>query len=206
MRIGIIGEGDIARALQFRCAAAGHQVVVAGLAGMEPYDDEARARGIVEGTVDEAARSTDLVVIAIPFGRHTELPPSPFEGRITVDATDYFAPRDGPIQEIDEAILTSSEVLARHLSGTRLVKAFNTFNLLTPGGVGPLAGDVESPALPIAGDDGGAKLVVSGLVVDLGFTPLDVGTLADSWRLQPGMPIYGMVASSDEVRAVLTVP
>ncbi|MEA3218759.1 MAG: 8-hydroxy-5-deazaflavin:NADPH oxidoreductase [Acidimicrobiia bacterium] len=206
MRIGIIGEGDLARTLQFRCAAADHEVVVAGLPSMEPFDDDARNRGIVETTVDDAARSTDLVVIAIPFGRHTELPPPPFEDRVTVDATDYFAPRDGPIRAIDETVLTSSEVLARHLSGTRLVKAFNTFNLLTLGAVGLLSGDVESPALPIAGDDGGAKLVVTGLVVDLGFTPLDVGTLADSWRLQPGMPVYGMVASPDELRAVLMVP
>jgi predicted dinucleotide-binding enzyme len=207
MRIAIIGAGDIAVTLLFRCAAAGHEMVAADLGDPEFADAEAGPQGgSTSLSVMDAARSSDIAIISIPFGLYRELPPAAFEGRITVDASDYFAPRDGPIDGIDQGVITSSELLAQHLAGTRLVKAFNTINLLTLGAVGLLSGDVPSPAVPIAGDDGGAKLVVSGLIVDLGFTPLDVGTLADSWRLQPGMPVYGMVASADELRAVLMVP
>lgn len=205
MRIAIIGTGDVATTLLFRCSAANHDVISASLDPSES-GDELRPAGVSTASIADAARWSDIAIISIPFGRYGELQPSDFEGRVTVDASDYFAGRDGPIEAIDEGVVTSSEVMAQHLAGSRLVKAFNTINLLTLSAVGPLSGDVPSPALPIAGDDGGAKLVVAGLVVDLGFTPLDVGTLADSWRLQPGMPVYGMVATPDELRAVLMVP
>jgi len=47
-------------------------------------------------------------------------------------------------------------------------------------------------ALPVAGDDDDAgKQIVFDLVDELGFDPVDGGTLAESWRQQPGTPVYG---------------
>jgi 8-hydroxy-5-deazaflavin:NADPH oxidoreductase len=46
-------------------------------------------------------------------------------------------------------------------------------------------------ALPVAGDDAAGKEIVCDLVDELGFDPVDGGTLAESWRQQPGTPVYG---------------
>jgi len=203
MRIAIIGTGNLAHTLAHRFVRLGHEVMIAG--GVDPHDmlaikDATGARG---GMIREAAEFADLVIVAIPFHRIEELPPDVFEGKIVVDATDYYPDRDGSRPEIESGEVTSSEVLARHLSGARVVKAFNALNLRTIGSVGHLVDDVDPMAVPIAGDDAVAKATVGQLVVDLGFEPVDAGALADSWRLQPGARVHGLAAAAAELRAAL---
>jgi hypothetical protein len=187
MRIGIIGSGDLARTLAVRLAGLGHQVAVAERA-----------------TDSDAVAASELVLLAMPFRQHTELPPDAFAGKIVVDATDYYADSGEPVEEIDAGTTPSSEVLARHLAGARLVKAFNTISFRTIGEAGRLSGDVARVAIPIAGDDPGAKAIVAELIADLGFDPVDVGGLAGSWRLQPGTPVYGVESDEEEIRRIVT--
>ena len=52
-------------------------------------------------------------------------------------------------------------------------------------------------ALPVAGDDAASRQIVSDLVDELGFDPVDGGTLAESWRQQPGTPVYGADLDAD---------
>ena len=203
MRIAVIGTGNLARTLAHRFVRLGHEVMIAG--GVDPHDMLAikDATGAKDGTIREAADFADLVIVAIPFHRIEELPPDAFEGRIVVDATDYYPDRDGSCAEIESGEVTSSEVLARHLPGARVVKAFNTPNLRTLGSVGHLVDDVDPVAVPIAGDDVVAKSTVGQLVAELGFDPVDAGTLADSWRLQSGARAHGLAAAAAELRAAL---
>ncbi|MGZ6697158.1 MAG: NADPH-dependent F420 reductase, partial [Solirubrobacteraceae bacterium] len=100
--------------------------------------------------------------------------------------------RDGHMEALDRDETTSSELLARHLPGTRVVKAFNTMNYVPFGERGDPAAPIdERLALYVAGDDADAKAVVSGLIEDLGFAAVDAGGLADGGRrLQPGSPVY----------------
>jgi len=58
-------------------------------------------------------------------------------------------------------------------------------------------------ALPVAGDDARAKQVVLELVNELGFDGVDAGGLDDSWRQQPGTPVYDKVLESAGVRNAL---
>ena len=58
-------------------------------------------------------------------------------------------------------------------------------------------------ALPIAGDDGAAKGVVIALVDEIGFDPVDAGSLADSWKQQPGTPVYGADGDAATTRELL---
>jgi 8-hydroxy-5-deazaflavin:NADPH oxidoreductase len=207
-RVAIIGSGDVARTLAHRFVAAGYQVSVAGW-DQDAVEQLAAASGAQVMSVEGAAAWSDVVILAIPFHRHRDLPAEAFRGKVVVDATDYFPQEDGPIADLDAGRMTSSELLARHLAGARIVKAFNTANLLALGAVGPLADDVEPPAIPVAGDDPAAKEVVQGLIVDLGFVPMNVGCLADSWRLQPGMPVHGLPPESGASvvrRALVTAP
>src|SRR5713226_1644865 len=77
-------------------------------------------------TIEEAARFGDVVLIAIPFGKFSDLPADAFKGKVVIDAGNYYPERDGKFAELDDDETTSSELMASHLKGARLVKAFNT--------------------------------------------------------------------------------
>jgi predicted dinucleotide-binding enzyme len=192
----------VARVLAYRLVRAGHEVALSDLDGPESLGDLPDRVGAVPGKLAHMVGSARVAVLAIPFGRYRELPPEPFRGRVTVDASNYRPDRDGPVPALETA--TSSELLARHLAGTRLVKAFNTEAFRTLSEVGPLSGDVARPAIPLAGDDAGAKAVVAELVVDLGFDPVDAGSLAEGWRLQPGSPAFEVSGDVYRVSRALT--
>jgi predicted dinucleotide-binding enzyme len=73
-------------------------------------------------------------------------------------------------------------------------------NLLT---LGKPAGTPGRIALPVAGDDASAKAVVIGLIDQLGFASVDAGGLDDSWRQQPGTPVYITDLDAEGVRKAL---
>jgi predicted dinucleotide-binding enzyme len=125
MKIGIIGSGNIGATLARLFAHAGHEVAISNSRGPESLSDlvaeiGANAHAV---TVDEAAAFGDVVVEAIPFGRYEVLPADCLAGKIVVTAGNYYPDRDG---EIDFEGLMQSAVIARHLPGARVVKAFNT--------------------------------------------------------------------------------
>jgi predicted dinucleotide-binding enzyme len=71
-----------------------------------------------------------------------------------------------------------------------VVKAFNTVYFKHLKDFGRPAGDPRRIALPVAADDPEAKQTVMGLIEALGFDPIDAGSLDESWRQQPGTPVY----------------
>src|SRR4051794_2848663 len=203
MRIGVIGSGHIGATAARLFVDAGHEVAIANSRGPETLtglvDDlgeHARA-----ATVDQATGFGDLVLVAIPLHAYRELPAASLHGTVVVDANNYYPERDGHIPELDEDRTTSTELLAGHLSGARVVKAFNTMNwkVLADGG-NPEGGD-DRLALFVAGDDQEAKGLVSGLIEELGFAPIDTGGLAEGGRLQqPGSRIYNTPMTAREAR------
>jgi 8-hydroxy-5-deazaflavin:NADPH oxidoreductase len=197
--IGIIGSGNIGATVAGLFAGAGHRVAISNSRGPESLGDlVAELDGDVRAvTVPEAAEFGEVVLEAIPFGRYTELPADELSGKVLISASNYYPARDG---EMDLGDLTSSEVLAQHLPGARIVKAFNTMyyeRLRDEGRLDLPAG--ERLAIFIAGDDAGAKGVVARLIEDIGFTPIDTGSLRDGGRMQkPGSPIYNVPLTGDE--------
>jgi predicted dinucleotide-binding enzyme len=109
-----------------------------------------------------------------------------------VDANNYFAGRDGSVPELEAGRTTSSELLAAHLPGARVVKAFNTIDYRALAAEGrPGAPREERLAIPLAGDDAVAKEQVAGLIEAIGFAALDTGGLAEGGGLQqPGAPFF----------------
>jgi predicted dinucleotide-binding enzyme len=63
---------------------------------------------------------------------------------------------------------------------------------------------VDTVALPVAGDDDSAKAVVMQLIDELGFDAVDTGGLDESWRQQPGTPVYTTDLDADGVRRALS--
>jgi 8-hydroxy-5-deazaflavin:NADPH oxidoreductase len=193
MRIAIIGAGHIGSTLARHFAAAGHDVAISNSRGPETLRELAAEAGVrVQAmTAEEAARFGEIVVVAIPFKSYKEVPARDLRGKIVIDANNYYPSRDGHFPELDDDRTTSSELLAAHLPGARVVKAFNTMYWKTLGDAGRPDGGDDRLALFIAGDDQDAKELVSRVVEEIGFTPVDTGSLAEGGRLQqPGSPIY----------------
>ncbi len=203
MRIGIIGSGHIGGTLARLLAGDGHEVTVANSRAPETLSglvDQLGERGRA-GTPDEAAEFGDVVVVSIPFGRYTQLPAERLAGKVVVDTNNYYPQRDGHIAELDEGRTSSSELLARHLPGARVVKAFNTMYWERLRDQGRPAGGGERLAIPVAGDDAEAKRVVAGLIDGIGFDPVDTGGLADGGRRQqPGSPVYNAPLTGEQLR------
>ncbi len=203
MNIGIIGSGNIGGTSAKLFADAGYEVALSNSRGPEslaPVVDEIgdRARA---ATVEEAADFGEVVLVAMPFFAYEELPADRLSGKVVIDAMNYYAGRDG---DIDFSSLASTEAVGRHLPGSRLVKAFNTMyyeTLRTEGR--PSAPAEERLVLFVSGDDEEAKATVSGLIEEVGFTPVDTGALRESRRQEPGSPIYNVPMNADAAREAL---
>jgi predicted dinucleotide-binding enzyme len=193
MQIGIIGAGQIGGTLARRLTALGHDVSIANSRGPETLAGLAGETGARPVTVEQAARPGDLVVVTLPEKNLPRLPARLFDGVpagvVVVDTGNYYPQRDGRIDAIERGT-TESRWVADRL-GRPVVKAFNNIyarHLLERGKPRGAAGRI---ALPVAGDDHRAKEVVIRLLDELGFDGVDAGTLDESWRQQPGTPVYG---------------
>ena len=207
MNIGIIGAGHIGSALATRLVSLGHSVWIANSRGPETLKDVAQKTGAKPVTAQEAARHGDIIVVTIPLKNIPDLPKDLFAGVAAdvpvIDTSNYYPIlRDGRMPELDTGDLTESEWVQRHL-GRPVVKVFNNIfanHIETKGLPKGTAGRI---ALPVASDDAAAKQKVMALVEELGFDPVDNGSLHESWRQQPGTPGYGADLSADKLRALL---
>jgi predicted dinucleotide-binding enzyme len=205
MKIGIIGAGHIGGTLTRRLTALGHQVSVANSRGPQTLTDLAEETGATPVTSSDAARGNDLVVVTIPEGRVPELPADLFadtpDDVVVVDTGNYYPQRDGRIAEIEEGMPESRWVANR--VGRPVIKAFNNIYARDLMEAGKPAGSPDRIALPDAGDDDAAKGVVMRLIDELGFDAVDAGGLDESWRQQPGTPVYTTNLDADGVRRAL---
>lgn len=193
MKIGIIGAGHIGGTLACRLTAVGHEVKIANSRGPETLADLARESGAKAVTVADAVKDVGLIIVTIPEKNIPVLGRSVFEhvpaDVVIVDTGNYYPrERDGRIAAIEEGMPES--VWMSGQIGRPVIKVFNNIyaqHLLENGKPHGAAGRI---ALPVAGDDAGAKKLVMALVDQLGFDPVDAGSLAESWRQQPGTPVY----------------
>jgi len=206
MNIGIIGAGHIGGTLTRRFSELGHKVFVANSRGPETLTDLAAETGAIPVALEEAARSGDVVIVTIPEKNIAALPQNLFKGVpdnvVIVDTGNYYPQqRDGRIDGIESGTVESRWVSQQ--LGRPVVKAFNNIyseHLLKSGKPRGTTGRI---ALPVAGDDESAKAVVLELVDELGFDGVDAGTLDESWRQQPGTPVYGTDLDAQGVRKAL---
>ncbi|MEV4397196.1 NAD(P)-binding domain-containing protein [Nonomuraea sp. NPDC049607] len=206
MKIGIIGAGNIGGTLTRRLTELGHEVAVANSRGPQTLADLAAETGATPVTVEEAPRGADVVVVTIPQGKVPELPDDLFGdvtgGLTVVDTGNYYPQRDGRIDEI-EAGMPESRWVEQQL-GHPVVKAFNNIYADHLGHGGRPSGSPGRIALPVAADDERGKKIVMALVDALGFDPVDAGGLDESWRQQPGSPVYTTDKDAEGVREALS--
>jgi hypothetical protein len=207
MKIGIIGAGNIGATAAKLFTQAGHEVAISNSRGPESLRDLVAELGerAQASTVEDAAKFGDVVLVSIPFGKYKSLPPAPFYGKVVIDSNNYYPERDGHFAALDRGETTSSELLAEHLPGARIVKGFNTIwseHLKAQGDTRlPLE---DRRAIFIAGDDAEAKKIVAKLIEEIGFAAVDMGSLREGGaRQQPGTAVYNRNVTAREAKALL---
>ena len=205
MRIGLIGSGRIGGTLARLAVGAGHEVVLSNSRGPETLSALVAelGRSASAGTVAQAAQSGDVVVVTIPLKEYVTVPSDLLDGRIVIDTNNYYPGCDGHFAELDDGSTTSSELLAAHAPGAFVVKAFNTIYFEDLATQGQPSGTEGRRALPIAGDDDGAKAVVAGLIDAFGFDVVDVGPLHEGRRFQPDTAAYNVRLDARALRVAL---
>ena len=206
MKIGIIGTGNIGATLIRHFTRLEHEVVVANSRGPETLADLAKETGAKPVSVTQVPLGCDLVVVTIPEGKIPNLPRGLFKNAsvnlIVIDTGNYYPRhRDGRIEGIENGLLESRWV--EQQLGHPVIKVFNNIYAEHLAKRGKPPGAPGRIALPVSGDDTKAKEVVMKLVNDIGFDAVDAGGLDESWRQQPGTPVYAADFDAAGVRRAL---
>ena len=200
LKIGIIGAGAIGSTIARRLARRGHDVVIANSRGPETIDDAALRTGARAVTAAEAAQGVDVLIVSVPMNRNADIAEyvrSAPEAAVVIDTSNYYPMRDGSVSAFEGGVPES--VWLSELFGRPVAKAWNaitsqSFNAKVSG-----PGDPVRVAIPVAADRDADRALAMQLVEQTGFAAVDAGVLAESWRQQPGAPVYCTDRTSAEM-------
>lgn len=203
--LGIIGAGHIGSQVARAAVANGYDVVIANSRGPETLADLVaelgpRARA---ATPAEAGAAGDVVVVTVPLKAYRDIPVEPLAGKIVIDTNNYYWERDGRIAALEEGRATVSGLLQEHLPESRVVKGFNHIMAKDITTDGAPAGTPGRRALATSSDHDDAVAFITELYDRFGFDTVNVGPLAESWRVERDQPAYVVAQTRDELVANL---
>jgi 8-hydroxy-5-deazaflavin:NADPH oxidoreductase len=188
--IGIIGSGHVGSNLARAAINHGYDVVLSNSQGSGSLAELVSSLGPAARAASpaEAAAAADFAIVAIPVTTIDQVPAEPLAGKVVLATINYFPQRDGHITAIDDGTTTVPGLLQAHLPKSRVVRAFSMLDAADMSGDGHPKGDPKRRALALAGDDEAARQLVIRLYDEFGFDAVDLGRLAESWRVDPGQP------------------
>ncbi|GAA1939340.1 NADPH-dependent F420 reductase [Agromyces allii] len=203
--IGIIGAGHIGSQVARAAVANGYEVVISNSRGPETLAELVDELGpnARAATPAEAAAAADFAVVTVPFKAYEAVPVEPLAGKIVIDTNNYYWERDGRIDVLDEGLDTVSGLLQQHLPTSRVAKGFNHIAAADITTTGTPAGTPGRRALATSSDFADAAQLVTDLYDRFGFDTVNVGPLADSWRVERDQPAYVVVQNREELVANL---
>lgn len=214
MHIGILGVGNIGATLAQRLAAAGHKVKVANSRGPETIPANALTSGAKAVTASEVVDGAEVLITSVPFARVPDLKPlieQLPDDAVVIDTSNYYPHRDGNIAAVDEGQVQSLWVSEQY--GRRVIKAWNAIYTGSFDSKATPVGHPDRIAIAVAGDSDAQRALAMSLVEETGFDAFDAGHLDQSWRQQPGTPVYctdftkkrigDALAAADKRRSIL---
>jgi predicted dinucleotide-binding enzyme len=196
-RLAVLGAGHVGPVIARLAIRAGYPVAIA--TSGDPEDIALITELVIPGAqprwASDAVANSDIVVLAIPLRRFLGIDPGLLAGKLVVDAMNYWPASDGVLAALDQP--GSSEIVARRLAGSTVVKALNHI------GYHELEDQARPPGAPdrraagLAGDDPAAVGAIADLVDLIGYDPVRLDSLREGRVLEPGGPVFG---------AVLTLP
>ena len=169
MRIGIIGKGRVGSALAAGWRHAGHEVQLGG-------------RDTTPGTT-EIANWAEIIVLAVPYAALESIAATlTVTGKPVIDCTNPIAMGPDGMGLVVGHTTSGAEQLQMSLPNAHVVKTLNQVGAEV---MADTSGFAHAPVQFLAGDNEAAKRTVASLLVDLGFEPLDAGSLSKARLLEP---------------------
>jgi predicted dinucleotide-binding enzyme len=196
-RLAVLGAGHVGPVIARLAIRAGYPVAIA--TSGDPEDIALITELVIPGAqprwASDAVAGADIVVLAIPLHRFGDIDPALLDGKVVVDAMNYWPASDGVLNAFEDG--GSSEIVARRLPGSTVVKALNHIGYHELEDRARPAGDPDRRAAGVASDDPAAAATIARVVDRIGYDPVRLGSLRAGRALQPGGPVFG---------AVLTLP
>ncbi|MEJ7935788.1 NAD(P)-binding domain-containing protein [Sphingobium sp. AN558] len=204
MKIAILGIGNIGKTLVRELTKVGHEIKVANSRGPETIDAQILASGARATTAEDAVKGVDVIILSIPFQRLSTVRPilgGVPEETVVIDTANYYPARDGAIDAIEVGQVESLWVIEQ--LGRPIAKAWNAIGARSFAIYGKAPGSPDRIAIPVSADRPVDKEVAMRLVDETGFDPFYAGSIAESWRQQPGSPVYCTDLKKEEMAAAL---
>jgi 8-hydroxy-5-deazaflavin:NADPH oxidoreductase len=176
MKVGIIGAGNVGRALATASVRAGHKVTISSAGDGARKVAEETGGDAVSSNVEVVAEA-DVVILAVPFQAVETIAGevgAELDGKILVDVTNRFAP-----EQLDGS--SNAELIQKMAPGATVVKAFNT--VFAANQADPVVDGIQLDGF-VASDDQDARNKVLALAESLGLRPIDAGPLVMARALE----------------------
>jgi hypothetical protein len=197
-RLAVLGAGHVGPVIARLAIKAGYPVAIA--TSGDPDDIALITELVIPGAqprwAADAVADADIVVLAMPLHRFLDIGPGPLNGKLVIDAMNYWPASDGVLKPFEDG--ASSEIIARRLAGSTVVKALNHIGYDELENRARPAGAPDRRAAGVAGDDPRAVATIAGLTDRLGYDPVRLDSLRAGRVLQPGGPVFGVVLARPE--------
>jgi predicted dinucleotide-binding enzyme len=197
-RLAVLGAGHVGPVIARLALGAGYPVAIA--TSGDPEDIALITELVIPGAQPrwavDAVADADIVVLTIPLHRFLDMNPALLTGKVVVDAMNYWPASDGVLKPFEDG--GSSEIVARRLTGSTVVKALNHIGYHELEDRARPAGARDRRAAGVAADDTAASAAVARLIDRVGYDPVRLANLRAGRVLQPGGPVFGTVLARPE--------
>lgn len=203
--LGLIGAGQIGGQLARVAIPLGYDVVIGNSRSPETLAELVAELGpkAKAAWAADAAAAADVAIISIPLKNIWQVAAEPLAGKIVLETNNYYPARDGRIAAIDEERATTTGLLQEHLPTSRVVKTFNHIFWRHITEQAEPTGTEDRRALAIASDHQDALDWAASFIDQLGFDTVNVGSVAESWRIERDTPGYGPRLTASELESAL---